>query len=258
MNFSFNGFKGISPLDSLKPILETSLAGRAYGNTYLKNGTHTSGVLEADGKPTAEKREAATDNVLKEFGRRYSGLGKAGSTPVLWGGIKYKKTGDNIKDSMLLEVISMSVPEIARCFGIPLTMIDEKGGSAMIKQEEVMIQLRHALLPIVTQIEQELDFKLLRTAELGKYFHRLNMNVLMRADTTALVAQTTAMFNTQCINGDEIRNFFGMPPMPNGEGKAYGKPFASNIKTFEDEPAEPAKEPKETEKKSENLEELNK
>lgn len=250
MNFSYDGFKGIDPITAQKETLHTSLSASAYGNNYFTNGSHTGGVLESDNQVPPTKREEATENVLKEFNRRYSGVGKAGSTPVLWGGLKYKKIADNIKDSMLLDVIEMGVPEIARAYRIPLALIKENKGSAAIKQEQTMLQLSHAMLPTARQIEEELNRKLLKKEEKGKVFFRLNMDVLLRADTEAQAAMLRMMFETHAINPNEIRKLRGFAPRKDEGGNEYGLPFASNVKKDSDKPTKTETEPKEEDTKN--------
>jgi len=251
MNFSYDGYTGVDPITAQKQTLHTSLSASAYGNNYFVNGSHIGGVLESDSKPPPDKREEATNNLIKEFNRRHSGVGNAGSTPVLWNGVKFKKTGDNIKDSMLLDVIEMGVPEIARAYRIPLALIKENNGSAAIKQEQTMLQLSHAMLPTARQIEEECNRKLLTSDEKSTVFHRLNMDVLLRADTEAQAAILRMMFETHSINPNEIRKFRGLPPRKDGEGDRYGLPLASNVKLDSNKSEKEPKTPKE-EKKSIN------
>jgi HK97 family phage portal protein len=236
-NFSMDGCKGVDPISAQRVNLGLSLNAQSYGNNYFENGTHADGVLETDQTPGPGKREEATNKVLEEWNKRYTGISKVGTTPVLWGGMKYRRSGASPAEAMLLETRSMSVPEIARVYRVPEEMLVSNKATAT-KHEQLMLQLQLSMLPLVKLWEEEYNRKLIPPQDKGKFVFRLNMDGLMRADTEAQAAIIETMFKTQSISPDEIRKLRGFGPRADGRGGEYGLPLASNIKLDSNKPTE--------------------
>ena len=231
MNFSFDGLMGVNPIEAQKESLKRAISGQKYGNNYFENGTHNGGTLETEKRPPDGKTKEFTNNLLAHWNKQSSGIDKAGQPVVLWDGFKFNKTADNLQDSMLLDVLKMSVPEIARCFRIPIEMLDSSNRANSTKQEEIMLQLRQGILPFVKMREAEYNKKLIPTAMRGKWFFKHNLNGLLRGDNEAQSRLLEMLFKTQSFSPDDILKSLGLPPRKDGKGDQYGLPFASNIKT---------------------------
>jgi phage portal protein BeeE len=77
----------------------------------------------------------------------------------------------------------------------------------------------HTMRPELVMWEQELNRKLFREAEKGKYFCEFNLEGLLRGDSVARAAMYTALFNVGAISSNEIRQRENMNTTEGGDEK---------------------------------------
>jgi HK97 family phage portal protein len=184
-----------------KETFGVAIAATQYGSAFFGNGANLSGIIEAPGalKPMdLEKIRAAWDT-------KYAGVANTGRTAVLDGGMQYKKTGLTPDEAGLNNTRSFQIRETARIFGIPLHLFQDLGDTTFNNVETMSTQfVTLCLRPWAVQTEQEFAIKTLTDSEkrTGKYFYRLNLNGLLRGDTTA----RTTMYASGITNGWMTRN----------------------------------------------------
>jgi HK97 family phage portal protein len=167
------------------------------------NSTGAGQIKEKDRVGTMEKVKTSFDDNIQ--GLAY--LDKAWTvTPVNW-------QENDVNKELMQFVINI----VYNYFGISDTIINNKA-----TELEMSLFVKNRIKPIANQIENELTSKLFTDNE-------INFGNRIEFDTQALMVTTiqslTNLANSASrqgyLNFDEIREYFGQPPIPDGLGKMY-------------------------------------
>ena len=189
-----NGIDGISPIDQCKKALSWGLNVEEFGSTFFKNGAKPSSVLSTD----RALSEQAIERLKNSFKNTYSQLKNSNSTIILEEGLNFKPISISPEQAQFLASRKFSIEEVARCWNIPPHMLKDLSKSSfnnieMQSQEFVT----YTLMPYITRIENEMNYKLFRTNEVGKTFIEFNVNALLRGD----VKSRNEAYKTAITNG---------------------------------------------------------
>ena len=189
-----DGLAGISPIDQCKNALDWGLNVEEFGNTFFKNGAKPSSVLSTD----RALSETAIDRLKNSFNSSYSKLKNSNSTIILEEGLTFKPISISPEQAQFLSSRQFSIEEVARIFNVPPHMLKDLSKSSfnnieMQSQEFVT----YTLMPYITRIESEMNYKLFRTNEIGNTFIEFNVNGLLRGD----VKSRTEAYKTAITNG---------------------------------------------------------
>ena len=188
-----NGIDGISPIDQCKKALSWGLNVEEFGDTFFKNGAKPSSVLSTD----RALSEQAIERLKNSFSNTYAKLKNSNSTIILEEGLAFKPISISPEQAQFLASRKFSIEEVARCWNIPPHMLKDLSKSSfnnieMQSQEFVTYTLK----PYITRLENEMNYKLFRTNEVGKTFIEFNLNGLLRGDVkTRNEAYKTAITN---------------------------------------------------------------
>ena len=189
-----DGIKGISPIDQCKKALNWGLNVEEFGDTFFKNGAKPSSVLSTD----RALSEQAIERLKNSFSTTYSKLKNSNATIILEEGLTFKPISISPEQAQFLSSRQFSIEEVARCWNIPPHMLKDLSKSSfnnieMQSQEFVT----YTLMPYLTRIENEMNYKLFRTNERGKTFIEFNVNGLLRGD----VKSRTEAYKSAITNG---------------------------------------------------------
>ena len=188
-----NGIDGISPIDQCKKALSWGLNVEEFGDTFFKNGAKPSSVLSTD----RALSEQAIERLKNSFSNTYAKLKNSNSTIILEEGLAFKPISISPEQAQFLSSRQFGIEEVARIFNIPPHMLKDLSKSSfnnieMQSQEFVTYTLK----PYITRLENEMNYKLFRTNEVGKTFIEFNLNGLLRGDVkTRNEAYKTAITN---------------------------------------------------------------
>lgn len=216
--FGFDGQDGESVIrHAARNAVGNALAADEYSGSFFANGARPDFVLQADGNLS----DATADLVRKTWGERHQGVKKAHLPAVLTNGLKVAQVTMSAEDAQLLDTRKFQVIDIARAFGVPPHMIGETSGATSwgsgIEQMSIAF-VRYTLTQHITQIEQELNRKLFRTA--GR-FVEFNRDALMAGDSSA-----ESQYFTKALGGpgqqgwmtvNEVRRVKNLPPLEGGD-----------------------------------------
>ncbi len=155
---SLQGWLGDSPVTRAAKAIGIAAAAQAFASSYFKNGTVLSGYLSTDQTLT---KEQITD-LGGEWNAKYGGADKAGGTAVLMRGTKYTEMGANAANAQLIEQRKFQVAEIARWFGVPLSLLMDPEGSQGYGTNVEQLYLtfsKTALGPWAKRFDQEATYK---------------------------------------------------------------------------------------------------
>jgi HK97 family phage portal protein len=128
----------------------------------------------------------------------------------------------NPEESQFIETMRLNATQIASIFGVPAEMVggDQGGPLSYSSPEQNMIHLVSVTLrPWLVRLETAFAL-LLPTRDFVKF----NVDAMIR---TSLLERYTAhgmALDQGWRSRDEIRAIEDLPPLPNGEGQAYGLP----------------------------------
>lgn len=131
-----------------------------------------------------------------------------GKTPFLPMGLKYMNLQISPGDAQYLEAIQATKEDIYGIFRVPPTLAQnyERATFANAEQQDLVF-VKHTMLPIITNIEQECNAKLFSEANSTSdtpYYVKFNVNAFMRGDFKSRAEGYRLLFNIGAIDGDTI------------------------------------------------------
>ncbi len=217
-DISDDGNLGCSILNWQSQTIKIDLLAKAFAQKFYEKGTFMGGFLETPTGGNAKDEETAKlykKRILEGLeGDDSGGFGFV----VLGQGVKWHEVGKAPVEADLMPLFEKSDRDIAKSFGIPLSMIgdNEKTTSFGTGIEQLYIGVaNNVLIPIAVQIEQEIDYKCFRKDEIiDGLYTRHNFKGLLRGDLKAQAEHDTKMVFAGLNTPDEIRALHEQAPYP--------------------------------------------
>ncbi len=210
-----DGIVGMSPIDTLRHLVENSKASQQYINQFFKNGLQAKGIVQYTGDldPIAERR------MLQRFEQMSNGLKNAHKFFAMPLGFQFQPLNLTMADAQFLENSELSIRQIAAAFGIKMHQINELSratySNASQQQEEYY---KDTLLPILTMYEQEDTYKLLLDSELeANIYLRTNVDVILRTDIKTRYEAYRTAIQSGFLSVNEVRSTEEKPPKEGGD-----------------------------------------
>lgn len=207
MLFSRNGLTGIDPISYNAAALGRGIAATKFSADFYRRGGQIKGVMETD--------QSLGDEEYKAFMLHYASAAGNFETPLLEYGIKYKDIGLSPVAAELIRTETMSIDDIARIFCIPPHMLAELSHATFSNIEQQNIHFAEfSLRPICKRIEVQLESKLFRENELGRYSVKFDLRGLMRGDAKARADYYSAGINAGWMTPNEARRSEELRSLP--------------------------------------------
>lgn len=221
-NLSFDGYKGVSILKAQNTTIATSIASNDTANSYLGNSSNIGGIIKHPGKLSKE----AVERLKGSWNNQYSGSFMAGKTAILEEGMTFDSAAVDLSKYQLIETRRFQIEEIGRIFKVPLSLIGHLEKSANYNSIEALSIdfVRFTLMPYITMIEQELNRKLFRETEYGRFTIDLDTKALLRGDSASRSAYYREMAAIGALSINEIRQMEGFNKVGE-EGDELYKPL---------------------------------
>jgi len=191
VGLSYDGIKGISPIDQAREAVGLALATEEFGAKFFANGARPGGVLEHPGvlKDPEKLRES--------WNKVYQGSRNSHKIAVLEEGVKYKEIGIPPEQAQFLETRKFQINEICRIFRVPPHLIGDLERSTFSNIEHQSIEfVTHTVRPWLVRWEQAIYKCLLNETERQLYYARFNVDGLLRGDfSTRMQGYATARQN---------------------------------------------------------------
>lgn len=215
MDYTINGEKGLSRINLKKHTLTN--AGNVYNYTtqMYENGANLSGIIHGD--RLIDKQ--ALDYFKQKFEER--ARMKNGGIEALPPGFKYEPLKYNLPfaDAQIIEANKFTVEDVARIFGVPLSLLG-RGESADNKGDrEFNTFLTTTIAPLCLLIENEFNRKLF--PDNPNVYMKFELKGLYRVDMISRYQSYQIAINAGFMNKDEVRYIEDMNPIPNGYGETY-------------------------------------
>lgn len=205
--------QGISPMESLREVLETEMAAGAYRKQLWRNGARTSGYLaRPEGAPRWE--DADKRRFKRAWKQLYAADGpEAGGTPILEDGMEWRAAGMTPKDAQYVESRELTKHEVAESYWCPPAVLSMLDQTTMPLEDQRSLLYGDTLGPWCEQFCQDIDTQLLPDVA-GSSTGRtiIDFNEKLKGNFAADVAATVSAVGRPWMTGNEGRARRGLPP----------------------------------------------
>lgn len=207
---SFDGYVGISPIQTCKNAFGMALAAEKFGAQLFGNGAKASGVLSHPGQLGTE----ALENLKKSV--REILTGESALRPlVLEEGMKWDQLTINPTDAQFIELRQFQRSEICSLYRVAMHLIqDLQRATNNNIEHQSLDHMRYCLRPRAISIEQEINRKLLT----GPYFVEHDFNDFQRGDFASQTAGYTLLRNAGVYSANDILRALRQNPIPAEDG----------------------------------------
>ncbi|WP_162474094.1 phage portal protein [endosymbiont 'TC1' of Trimyema compressum] len=203
-----NDGKQMSPITKLTDTIGMDKGMTKFLQEYLNNMVSPSFILEVESDLSMDKAKAIGDSFRKGI------VGSHGAPLVIQKGLKAKEfNAKSLKDLDMSILIEKTNRNIVTALGCPLHTI----GLEPFSKESDVAFFENTITPILTNIEEELNYKIFTKDELRKRFIRFNMKKKMRGNMAERIAYYTGLFQIGAITQNEIRALEDMNEVTGGD-----------------------------------------
>ena len=168
--------------------------------------------------------EATYDTIKKQqegLSASWNGAIGDGRTPFLPFGLKYENLSINPGDAQYLEAIGASKEDIYGIFRVPPTLAQnyERATFANAEQQDLVF-VKYTMLPIITNIEQELNSKLFSESNQTSktpYYVKFNANAFMRGDFKSRTEGYKTLWERGLMTGNQVADLEDWNHFPEGD-----------------------------------------
>ncbi|RFB32019.1 phage portal protein [Brevibacillus sp. VP] len=215
---SKTGLKGISPVSVIREKIGIQQASDKFIGAFYANGTTSRGILKV---PDILQPEAK-DRTREEWQKLNSGLNNAHKVAILDGGLDYQSLGMPLKDAEFIETQKFGIGEIAKIYKIPPHKLGQLDRATFSNIEHQSIEyVKNTLQPIITNWEQEIDYKLFTSKERKQYYSKFNVESELRGDSQSRAQYYKDMVSISAITFNEVRE----KENQNGYGEIGDRPI---------------------------------
>lgn len=169
---TLDGINGKSIRKSLKSTIQSNIKANNYQLDLFSNGLTNKAVVQL----TSDiKEEKDLGKIQAKFNRIYSNEGRIFTVPA---GYSVTPLNLNLADSQFAELKVLGKKGVSAALGVPFSFVDDLKAMTI---EDIMSFISLTIHPLLAQIEQEMDWKLLTDTEReNKIKIRFNVNGLLR------------------------------------------------------------------------------
>lgn len=192
----------------IRDSIDTNIKAQKYQSQLFSNGLTNKIVVQLTSDIKDEKELRKTQ---KKFDKMYSTNGRIFTVPA---GYNASSMSLSLADSQFAELKILGKKDITSAIGVPYSLI-EKGS---LTEEETIAFLSNSIIPIITALEQEMDWKLLTSTERKQgYKIRFNVNAMLRTspEKQSIILDRYVKDGIYTIN--DCKRILGVPLVEGGD-----------------------------------------
>jgi HK97 family phage portal protein len=167
---SLDGIHGRASRRYLKQTIDTNLKAQSYQNDLFSNGLTSKAVVQMT---SSLKEGESLKKVQTKFDKLYGQKGRILTIPV---GFNVQPLNLSLVDSQFSELKVSGKRDIAAMIGIPFNALE----TGVLTDADRVSYLTNTVIPLLTALEQEFDWKVLGLDRRKGYKVRFNVNSLLR------------------------------------------------------------------------------
>lgn len=205
---SRNGITGESTKNYIKDIITSNLYAQQYQKDLFSNGLTNKAVIQMT---SDVKDEKSLRKIQEKFNRLYSKGNRLFTVPA---GFNITPLNLSLADSQFSELKIIGKKDIAAAVGVPYSIID----TGSLSEVDNISYLSNVIQPILTQIEQEMDYKLLSIGEQKQgYKIRFNVSAMLRTDAKTQMEILTNYIRNGVYTTNDVRSILGVKNIEGGD-----------------------------------------
>jgi HK97 family phage portal protein len=215
---TMDGVRGMSVVRFARQTMGAQLAADEFAGRILANSLRPPGVITVKGKlgpqGVAQLRDA--------WAQAYSGPGNAGKPLILQDGYSWAPGTMPLEDAEFVHSTSFRVEDICRWFNVPPHLVQHliRSTNNNIEQQSLDF-LAYGLMPWITELEQEFEYKLLDEEEQDRLEISHMARVAVQIDAKGRSEYYAKLRECGAINPDMIAEREDLDPLPDGRGLVY-------------------------------------
>jgi len=205
---SFEPFgRSLSPIELHKNTIGNSLTSTEYQGNLWRNSAVPKGGLETP----AVLDDPAIKALRKNWNDRHAGPENSGNLAILHGGMKWIDIGMSHDDLQYVELMGMSLSDIARIYGVQPHKIGDLSRATNNNIEQQALEfVVDVIAPMAQRWEQRMTISLLTPAERKIYKIAFDLNGLLRGDSAARAALYRVLFACGALKPQDMRRLEGL------------------------------------------------
>lgn len=209
------GAEGYRITKIAREALGAALAIQSARGSYFGNGMMASGVLTHPQTISDEARE----RLRREFNNTYAGSNNAGATLLLEEGTDYKIISSDPDKAEMTGLTDITVEEVCRLFRMPPHKVQHLRDTNFNSAELLSIEyVGDALSPPSSRLDSEIEFKLLRAAEIASgLYSYTNLKAALRSQQAERMNFYKEKYYLGALSANEIRRLEDENPVPDGD-----------------------------------------
>jgi HK97 family phage portal protein len=211
---SFDGIVGLSPIEYMSTSIALGLSYEQFGVNFYRNGANSSGVFTFPN----ELSDTAYDRLKKDLAKNYQGLANTGKPILLEGGGNFTQLTIKPADAELLGNKKFQIEDVARCYRMPMHLIQELSRSTNNNIEHQSLEfVMYTMLPWFKRYEENANMQLLTAAERkAGYYLEIKVDALLRGDAKSRAEAYAVGRQWGWLSVNDIRRLENLPPLANG------------------------------------------
>lgn len=210
---SKDGLCGMCVRETLARNMQGNKAAQDFLNKLYQGNLTANAVIKYVGDFDSKKKKALTEE-LKNF--TASGTDRFIPLPL---GMDITPLDLKLTDSQFYELKKFSSLQVAAAFGIKPNQLNNYDKSSYANSEtQNLVFYTDTLLPILTSWEDELNYKLLTSAEVSSgVSYKFNVATILRGDIKTQMEALRGYVGSGIYQLNEARGKAGLPPVPGGD-----------------------------------------
>ena len=221
-----NDFYGMSPMEAAARNIDQNNSADEWNYHLLLNSASPSGVLETEQDLGGD----VVKRLMRAFKLKHVGVHRAGSTPVLTHGLKWKGMAFSPKDMLIIQAKSMTARFICQAFGVPPFLLGLPEGATFSNYGEARMAFwDETIIPLILNTTEHLNKWLI-----PKFRDKRNLLLEPNFDgmpaleprRTSKWERTVTAWESGLLTRDEGRKEIGFPSAATG-GDEFNDPKGS-------------------------------
>ncbi|WP_311028209.1 phage portal protein [Mesorhizobium koreense] len=204
---------GCSPIVHGREAIALALVMEQWASKLFGNGARPSGLLMSE-KALGDDAKA---KIAASWNAKF-GPGGSGGTAVLDEKMDWRAITLNSTDAQFIESRRFQIGEIARLFGVPVTMLQDLSAGIKSNVEEQNLQfLTDTLAPWLSIWSRAYGRALFSPSERGRFYCEFTTDALLVADTAARATAYGQYRSMGVMTANEVRAGLNLPAHPDGD-----------------------------------------
>lgn len=179
-DLSLDGFTGLVTYQLIRNIVGIALSAERHASMFMKQGARIAGIVS----PKGSIAEAAQKRAERGLKRAWGGPDSEGKVVLLGQEFDYKPVSHNHRESQFIELRDHQVEEVLRALGVPGVVVGYSKNLMGYASADAFFEkggIKHCLLPMVENFQDEIDYALIR--ETDPHYCKFSLDTLVRAST---------------------------------------------------------------------------